>query len=216
LLSKMRWYYEIMKTRLRKSIPKPIKEAVWRKMYGTDVEGQCSVCRQNTISAFRFHCGHILAVSKTGTNEIDNLLPICDICNLSMGNEDLGTFKTCCEKTLNILNSKPLQTKDLEDDSSQCKIDRLQKSHKIDIGIQKDAIDILTKEKAQLMKLLRQERKRKSFKQKKAQNYFNSCRYCEQACRKLVCNRAECQNKRNRKNQARHRQKHVKKTITPF
>jgi len=31
-----------------------------------------------------FQCGHILAVCRGGTNNIDNLMPVCQLCNNSM------------------------------------------------------------------------------------------------------------------------------------
>jgi hypothetical protein len=36
-----------------------------------------------------FHCAHIISRADGGTDKIDNLLPICARCNLSMGKENL-------------------------------------------------------------------------------------------------------------------------------
>jgi len=78
---------------VRKSIPKPIKAQVWRNTYGKVLDAHCEICRQNTISAFRFHCGHIIAIKKGGTDTIDNLRAICEMCNLAMGTENMNDFK---------------------------------------------------------------------------------------------------------------------------
>ena len=39
-----------------------------------------------------FHCGHIIAVSKGGDTTCDNLKPICQSCNSSMGNMNMNNF----------------------------------------------------------------------------------------------------------------------------
>ena len=78
---------------VRKSIPKPQKEAIWRRQYGTSIQGTCCICHFNRISAFRFHCGHIVSLKYGGTNHVDNFVPICDACNLSMGAEDMFEFQ---------------------------------------------------------------------------------------------------------------------------
>ena len=40
-----------------------------------------------------FECGHIIPVSKGGTNIVSNLKPICSACNKSMNNSNLEEFK---------------------------------------------------------------------------------------------------------------------------
>ncbi len=49
---------------IRKSIPKPIQEEIWKNTYGNKVEGICTVCERTKISCFHFQCGHIIAVAK--------------------------------------------------------------------------------------------------------------------------------------------------------
>jgi hypothetical protein len=41
----------------------------------------------------RFDCGHIIAESKGGKMHVNNLLPICKICNSSMGNMNLYDYQ---------------------------------------------------------------------------------------------------------------------------
>lgn len=76
----------------RKTIPKPVRERVWRSVYGTSLDGICTICNFNVISAFNFHVSHIIAVSKNGTDADDNLYPTCATCNLSMQSENLHHF----------------------------------------------------------------------------------------------------------------------------
>ncbi len=78
---------------VRKSIPKPMKEQVWRNTYGLQIEGICQICRYNSVSVFSFHCGHVIAVKHGGLTTIANLRPICAMCNLSMRTENLHSFK---------------------------------------------------------------------------------------------------------------------------
>ena len=43
------------------------------------------VCELNTITPFKHHVVHIIALSNGGTNDKTNLRPICEQCNLTMG-----------------------------------------------------------------------------------------------------------------------------------
>jgi 5-methylcytosine-specific restriction endonuclease McrA len=71
----------------KKKIPKKVKEEVWYSNFGKIYEKKCYIswC-SNKINVFNFHVGHDIPESKGGTDEINNLKPICDRCNLSMGN----------------------------------------------------------------------------------------------------------------------------------
>ncbi len=77
---------------VRKSLPKPIREMIWRKKFGTSLDAMCPICNKNQICVFRFHVGHIVAVAKGGSNELSNLCAICDACNLSAGIENMEDF----------------------------------------------------------------------------------------------------------------------------
>ena len=71
---------------IKKKIPKKVKEEVWYVNFGKIYETKCYIywC-SNKINVFNFHVGHDIPESKGGTDEINNLKPICDRCNLSMG-----------------------------------------------------------------------------------------------------------------------------------
>ena len=68
-------------------IPKALREQVWIQYYGTVFHNKCPTrwC-QNRINVFDFQVGHNVPESKGGSTTIDNLVPICGRCNLSMSN----------------------------------------------------------------------------------------------------------------------------------
>lgn len=72
---------------IKKKIPKKIKEQVWLNYNGKIYSKKCFIdwCT-NDINVFNFHVGHNIPESKGGETDISNLRPICDRCNLSMGN----------------------------------------------------------------------------------------------------------------------------------
>lgn len=69
-------------------IPKALREQVWLKCMGEQFGGKCKVswCK-NRINVFDFQCGHNIPESKGGQTTLDNLLPICGRCNISMGSQ---------------------------------------------------------------------------------------------------------------------------------
>lgn len=77
------------------TIPKALREQVWIKTMGFRFKGKCPTtwCR-NEITVFDFQSGHNVPESKGGATAIDNLVPICSRCNLSMGNT--YTFNEWC------------------------------------------------------------------------------------------------------------------------
>jgi 5-methylcytosine-specific restriction endonuclease McrA len=82
-------YFNIMKFAQRKQkIPVALREQVWIRQNGRVFESSCSIawCK-NIITVFDFQSGHNIPESKGGSTTIDNLIPICSRCNLSMGNK---------------------------------------------------------------------------------------------------------------------------------
>ena len=71
----------------KKKIPRALREQVWLQNIGKQFEYKCLVkwC-QNRINPFDFNVGHDIPESKGGGTNINNLKPICNRCNLSMGN----------------------------------------------------------------------------------------------------------------------------------
>ena len=81
------------KRKTRRKIPKAVKEAVWAKYIGINkAEGKCYVCKR-TIHITSFEVGHNKAVAKGGSDNINNLRPICRPCNLAMGTMSIETYK---------------------------------------------------------------------------------------------------------------------------
>ncbi len=95
----------------RSTLPKALREEVWRRYIGTQYESKCTVvwCT-NKITPFDYEVGHNIPHSKGGSSTIDNLRPICSRCNKSMSDDytidqwnELGirepvpvTTTTCC------------------------------------------------------------------------------------------------------------------------
>jgi hypothetical protein len=78
-------------------IPKALREQIWLKYVGKKYESKCcTTWCINNISVFDFQCGHNIPESRGGPTTIDNLVPICARCNLSMGSQ--YTFDEWCSK----------------------------------------------------------------------------------------------------------------------
>ena len=85
---------QLTKKEPRKQIPKAIRKLVWDSHIGKTIgETLCKCCNDATISQMNFHCGHIIAASNGGQINVDNLLPICQLCNNSMYKTNLYDFK---------------------------------------------------------------------------------------------------------------------------
>jgi 5-methylcytosine-specific restriction endonuclease McrA len=70
----------------RKKIDKGIKDAVWLKYCGNKTRSKCFCCGVRTIDFTNYCLGHNRPHSKNGSDHISNLRPICNPCNLGMGN----------------------------------------------------------------------------------------------------------------------------------
>jgi len=78
----------------RTPVPKSVKERVWAIHIGMDkAEGKCFAGCGRTIHMMDFEVGHNKAVSKGGSNRLDNLRPICKKCNRSMRTRSIEEFK---------------------------------------------------------------------------------------------------------------------------
>ena len=55
---------------------------------GRSFEGKCpTTWCHNNITVFDFQSGHNIPESKGGPTTLENLIPLCSRCNLSMGND---------------------------------------------------------------------------------------------------------------------------------
>lgn len=73
---------EVNKVAKRKTIPKAVREKVWRR-HSNRFDGTCWVCG-DIIKYELWHCAHIKPDSDGGLPSEDNLVPACSPCNSSM------------------------------------------------------------------------------------------------------------------------------------
>ena len=77
----------------KKSIPLVLKRRLWDKYFGEkNGIAMCPCCKMTQISTFSFHCGHIVSERNGGALILDNLIPICQSCNSSMGTKSYNEF----------------------------------------------------------------------------------------------------------------------------
>jgi 5-methylcytosine-specific restriction endonuclease McrA len=71
----------------KQKIPKALREQIWLRDLGKKYEGKCRIvwC-ENKMTVFDFQCGHDIPESHGGQTILENLVPICSRCNLSMSN----------------------------------------------------------------------------------------------------------------------------------
>jgi hypothetical protein len=78
----------------KKRISVTLKRLVWNKAFGEEIgSAKCVCCNLTTISQLNFHAGHIVSEANGGNTILDNLVPICQSCNSSMGITNLEYFK---------------------------------------------------------------------------------------------------------------------------
>lgn len=76
-------------------IPATLRNSIWNLYIGSDTKnGKCFCCNTETISTANFECGHILSEKEGGEITINNLRPICSLCNKSMGIQNMELFMT--------------------------------------------------------------------------------------------------------------------------
>ena len=76
-----------------KTISKVLKIKIWDTYIGENERtGNCFCCKKKNIKVEHFEAGHVIAKSKGGKNTLENLRPICSLCNKSMGNKNMKEF----------------------------------------------------------------------------------------------------------------------------
>jgi len=81
----------------KQKIPAALRNAVWITNIGDkDKNGKCYCCKIESITTGNFECGHIIAEKEGGLNEINNLKPVCSLCNKSMGKQNMNDFIKKC------------------------------------------------------------------------------------------------------------------------
>ena len=83
-------------TRASGKTSKILQLEVWDAYIGIDYgRVKCPYCKGNDINPFHFQIGHVVARAKGGDMSIENLRPICSLCNQSLGTNsiDLSKYK---------------------------------------------------------------------------------------------------------------------------
>jgi hypothetical protein len=81
------------KTYKKKYIPATLKRLVWNKYIGEYLgKSKCYCCQVTDITQLSFHCGHVIAEMNNGQLDLNNLRPICQNCNSSMGSKNMNEF----------------------------------------------------------------------------------------------------------------------------
>ena len=76
----------------RETIPKTVRNALWINYFVDKRIGKCLCCLREQITIGNFNCGHIIAHNQGGKTSLENLIPICTLCNTSMGTYNLNDF----------------------------------------------------------------------------------------------------------------------------
>jgi hypothetical protein len=74
-------------------IPATLRNAIWSTyISATESQGNCYCCVVEPITKANFAAGHIVAECRGGTVTLQNLRPICTLCNSSMGKTNMHEF----------------------------------------------------------------------------------------------------------------------------
>lgn len=78
---------------MKQTIPKKIRQLVWNNHIGENIgKHACLCCKVTDVTQMNFQCGHIISEYNGGTCTINNLVPICNLCNTSMGRTNMDVF----------------------------------------------------------------------------------------------------------------------------
>lgn len=71
----------------KQKISASLRQSVWLAWVGKQYDAKCIIkwCR-SVITPFTFEVGHNIPESRGGSTTLENLRPICGVCNKSMGN----------------------------------------------------------------------------------------------------------------------------------
>lgn len=77
----------------KQKIPSTVRNTVWNNYIGTKKGlGMCFCCKKEHITKGNFQCGHVISEKDGGKCTIENLRPICGLCNTSMGTTNMNDF----------------------------------------------------------------------------------------------------------------------------
>lgn len=147
-------------------IPHTLRTLVW-KTYASNIylSSKCYCCRNNVISIDNFMCGHIESRLDGGSLDLDNLRPICNSCNTSMGSmnmnifikkyklwqDDINQSNKCLIAFIEQLKNKTIEQNNDERD----KVIIIYGKHQIDLFINKIITDFIRDMYFDIMKYVR-------------------------------------------------------------
>ena len=111
-------------------IPSPVKRQVWNKYIGIKKgEAKCYCCKLSDINQMSFHAGHVISEKNGGEVNVNNLKPICQNCNSSMGTmnmndfiEKYGLHKNICDEQMdNASNEQTDNASNEQNNDEHCK-----------------------------------------------------------------------------------------------
>lgn len=78
------------KKKTKTTIPQNRRIETWNTYCSESVgKTKCLCCGTRDISPLQFHCGHVIPESDGGSIDVENLRPICSVCNLAMGSKNM-------------------------------------------------------------------------------------------------------------------------------
>ncbi len=86
--TQVKGYENVNETRIH--ISSNTRKQVWGKIF-SDIDGECYGCTQ-PIDVYNYIVAHITPLSKKGTNDLDNLYPLCKDCNSKMGSKSFERY----------------------------------------------------------------------------------------------------------------------------
>lgn len=86
------------KANARPRVPRAVRVQVWIKRNGPESRiGSCFTCKDPSLTYDSFECGHVTSFCLGGPTTVDNLEPICAMCNRDMGIMNLFEYKALIE-----------------------------------------------------------------------------------------------------------------------
>lgn len=93
IASTSKQHTEQHKLKKKSKISQAIRIVCWNTYIGEEIgKSSCLCCKSNHITQHNFHCGHVIAEANGGKIQIENLRPICAVCNNSMGTMNMKEF----------------------------------------------------------------------------------------------------------------------------
>lgn len=74
-------------------ITSKLRLSIWNRYFNDKVKSICSCCEIGKISIFNFNIGHLVPISKDGTDDIENLIPLCHHCYSNVGDYTIDEYK---------------------------------------------------------------------------------------------------------------------------